>query len=299
MTIERQETAIDRSQVEQFIKFLTGRVDAPVHWQWFDDQKRGRVIPGHSYGTIGEKWDELVSLNERNAGIFSPINETDDAGRKNENIRSIRCVFADFDGPPLDALKDSPIKFHLLVESSPNRYHAYLRIKDLPVTSANREEMADLLAAVQKRLAEKFESDPSVTALGQVMRCPGFFHHKKEPFLSRIIAANPSPPLNLSEVIEKFHIDLTKRVDKPKGYDSDDKMKEGQGRRQHLFKYACGAVSRGLSDHEVEILTAYRNLEICDEPLSEKELQEILDYANKYDAEYGLSGKEFVAETIH
>src|SRR5208283_4880044 len=119
---------------EQFIEFLTGSVDAPVHWQWFDDQKKGRVIPGHSYGTIGEKWDELVSLNNRGAGIFVTANATNGAGRNNENIRSVRCLPVDLDGPPLDVLKGSPIKFHLLVESSPDRYHAYLRIKDLPVT---------------------------------------------------------------------------------------------------------------------------------------------------------------------
>jgi putative DNA primase/helicase len=294
MTIERRTTTIDRSQIEQFIKFLTGDIDSPIHWQWYDDQKKGRVYPGHCYGTIAEKWDDLVSLNEQGAGIFVTINDTDGAGRKNEDIQSIRCVFADMDGPPLDVLKDSPIKFHLLVQSSPDRYHAYLRIKDLPVTDDNREEMSDLLEAVQKGMAEKFGSDTSVSNLNQVMRCPGFFHQKKEPFLSKIIAANPSPPLNVSEVIEKFHIDLTKPVDKPDDpYNPDDKLKEGQGRRQHLFKYACGAVSRGLTDHEVEILTAYRNLEICDEPLMEDELQEVMKYANKYEAEYGLSGKEF------
>ena len=78
--------------------------------------------------------------------------------------------------------------------------------------------------------------------------------------------------------------------------DFDDpahKLRDGEGRHQHLYKYACGVASRGLTDHEVEILTAYKHLEICDEPLSESELQDILKYANKYDAEYGISGKEF------
>ena len=116
----------------------------------------------------------------------------------------------------MDVLKHSPIKFHLLVESSPGRYHAYLRIKDLLITDDNREEMSDLLEAVQKGMAEKFGSDPSVADLSRVMRCPGFFHQKEEPFLSRIIATNPCPPIDISEVVEKFRIDLRKPVDMPK-----------------------------------------------------------------------------------
>ena len=206
MLKERQKDEIDRAQVEQFVTFLTGDQETPVHWQWYDDQKKGQVFPGHFYGSIAEKWDELVGLNERGAGIFVTVNDTDGVKRKAENIESVRCVFVDLDGPPLDVLKDSPIKFHLLVQSSPNRYHAYLRIKDLPVNDGNREEMSALFKAVQKGMAEKFGSDTSVSNLNQVMRCPGFFHQKKEPFLSRIIAANPAPAIDLSEVIEKFGI---------------------------------------------------------------------------------------------
>jgi putative DNA primase/helicase len=52
-------------------------------------------------------------------------------------------------------------------------------------------------------------------------------------------------------------------------------------------------VGQGLSDHEVEILTQYKNLEICDQPLTDDEMLEIMKYANRYEAEYGLSGKDF------
>ena len=83
MLTERQKIEINRTQVEQFIKFLTGRADAPIHWQWYDDQKKGRVFPGHSYATIAEKWDELVSLNKSGAGIFVTINQTNGIKRKN------------------------------------------------------------------------------------------------------------------------------------------------------------------------------------------------------------------------
>jgi primase-like protein len=41
---------------------------------------------------------------------------------------------------------------------------------------------------VQEQLAEIFDSDPKVKALAGVMRLPGFFHRKGEPFLIRMKA---------------------------------------------------------------------------------------------------------------
>jgi hypothetical protein len=205
--MEKQEIEIDKAQAQQFIKFLTGNDQNPVHWQWFDDQKKGRVIPDNAFGTLSEMWDNLGELNERGAGIFVTVNQTDGISRKANNIESIRCVFIDLDGAALDPLKDAQIKFNLLVETSPGRYHAYFRIKDLPVSDANREEIFDLFASVQKALAGRFAGDPSVTDISRVMRCPGFIHQKKDPFLSRIIAANPASPVDISEIIEKFKID--------------------------------------------------------------------------------------------
>lgn len=293
MTIERQKSEINKVEVEQFIKFLTGSKDASVHWQWFDDQKKGRIIPGHSYGTITEKWNELVNLNKQGAGIFVTINETDGVKRKAENIKSIRCIFVDLDGAPLVMLKKCPIKFHLLVESSPGRYHAYLKINPVPVTETTKEEMANLFSAIQSKFADLSQGDHSVGSLCQVMRCPGFFHQKKNPFLSHIVSSNSASALELSDVVEKLGIEIKKPEPEPINFiNSDEKLTEGE-RRKHLFKYTCGKVGQGLSDHEVEILTAYRNLEICDPPFTDKEIEDIIQYAIKYEADYGLSGKEF------
>ena len=67
-----------------------------------------------------------------------------------------------------------------------------------------------------------------------------------------------------------------------------------RGRRDNLFRYACSKVAQGLSDQdELYILVASRNLDVCDTPLETDEILEIVDYAAKYDAQYGLSGREF------
>jgi hypothetical protein len=40
-------------------------------------------------------------LNDRGAGVFVVINETDGKGRRNENITRVRSQFVDLDGAPL------------------------------------------------------------------------------------------------------------------------------------------------------------------------------------------------------
>ena len=45
----------------------------------------------------------------------------------------------------------------------------------------------DQFESVQKTLIARFDGDPAVHDLPRVMRLPGFYHHKHEPFLVRII----------------------------------------------------------------------------------------------------------------
>jgi hypothetical protein len=42
-------------------------------------------------------------------------------------------------------------------------------------------------AAMAKRLALKFDGDPTVSDRARVFRLPGFFHQKAKPFMSRIV----------------------------------------------------------------------------------------------------------------
>jgi hypothetical protein len=49
-------------------------------------------------------------------------------------------------------------------------------------------------SAVQKALIEHFQSDDVIFDLPRIMRLPGFFHHKRAPFLIRIHSTRHSPP---------------------------------------------------------------------------------------------------------
>lgn len=128
---------------------------------------------------------ELVGLNNSGAGIFFVVNE---GGHKDEDITRIRSVFID-----IDQVVENEQKFfeyftdiekigvvpHLIVRSSPGKFHVYWKVSDLPVAE---------FCAMQQRLAAYFESDPSVTNPSRVMRLPGFAWNKKEPgFFSEVV----------------------------------------------------------------------------------------------------------------
>lgn len=143
-------------------------------FQTFDDgegkdPKLARIL----HGSLDEHAQELKRLNRSGAGVFVTINETDLKGRKAENIVRVRALFVDLDGAPLEpVLAHSPAP-HMVVTSSPGRWHAYWLVEGM--------DLVDFEGA-QAALIRKFKADPSVKDLPRVMRLPGFFHLKGEPF---------------------------------------------------------------------------------------------------------------------
>jgi Protein of unknown function (DUF3987)/RepB DNA-primase from phage plasmid len=138
------------------------------------------------HGTLDKRWKELCELNAQRAGIYVTVNETDGHGRSTENIKRVRALFNDLDGAPLEPLLKSRQPPHLVVESSPGKFHAYRF-----VTGINLEQFEGL----QKNLAAEFSSDPGVCDLPRVLRLPGFIHQKdkSKPFLSHIVSTHDAP----------------------------------------------------------------------------------------------------------
>jgi hypothetical protein len=96
----------------------------------------------------------------------------------------VRAVFADTDGAPLEPIIDV-LTPHMVAESSPGKYHVYWLVTDFPL---------DRFAPVQVAIANKFGTDASVKDLSRLMRMPGFYYNKNEPFLSRLVALEPGLP---------------------------------------------------------------------------------------------------------
>lgn len=174
-----------RDEAARFLKSLDPRATS-FTFQTFDDNKERKDarLVHVLHGTLEQHWDRLVALNRQGAGIFVTINQTDGRGRCAENIVRVRAVFTDLDGAPLEPVLRIKFLPHMVIETSPGRWHAYWLVDDLPL---------DQFSAVQKALADRFNGCTGVCILPQVMRLPGFLHRKSEPFPVRIKMVNQQP----------------------------------------------------------------------------------------------------------
>jgi putative DNA primase/helicase len=190
----------DRDAAERFLTAL----DPKQIWHTFQvfdddydrkDEELGRILDG----SLKLKWDALCRFQKKGAGAFVTVNVTDGAGRKKDNITNVRGVFVDLDGEPLPATFH--VKPHIIVESSPGRWHVYFLVKDCPL---------DQFESIQKRLIKHYKSDPRIHDLPRVMRLPGLFHQKVKdgkrsmPFRSRLVEAHSHDPYTVEQVTERL-----------------------------------------------------------------------------------------------
>jgi hypothetical protein len=188
------------NRLEMASKFLSSlSKEKKFTFQTFDDSpNKDRSLARILHGTLEDLFSELLRLNSNGAGIFVTVNETDFKGRATANIIKVKACFLDLDGAPLKPVLDAPIPPHIVIESSPERYHAYWFIDGLPL---------DQFKIVQKALAFQFNSDPVVIDLPRVMRLVGFNHQKNEPFLSRMTIQNDGLPIKADKFLSAFQID--------------------------------------------------------------------------------------------
>jgi hypothetical protein len=177
---------VDITQAKRFLERLDPTT-TKFEFRTLDDNKdrESIALTKTFYGTLGLHAFELVRLNKSGAGVFVTINETNGTGRAAEDIVRVRAVFVDLDGKPLEPVLRHNLEPHIVVESSPGRWHCYWLIEGLALED---------FSAVQLALIEHFHSDPKVHDLPRIMRMPGFFHRKAEPFRSRIVSMHDREP---------------------------------------------------------------------------------------------------------
>ena len=155
-------------------------------FQTFDDDKERKKVSLARvfHGNFDQHKGMLITMQQKGAGVFVMVNRGDGlvhdgakTCRTAENVVAVRALFADLDGAPLAPVRTS-FQPSIVVESSPGRWHAYWLTNDCP--------RADFRAR-QKQIAALFAADPKVIDLPRVMRIPGFFHQKKERFMTRMI----------------------------------------------------------------------------------------------------------------
>ena len=168
-------------------RFIASVAPDQITLQTFNDAPvRRSGLAKIRHGPIEQHVDELRALQARRAGVFLMINRGDGRGRSEENVVSVRALFLDLDGAPPEPVFACGAPPHVVVESSPGRFHFYWLVADCPL---------DRFGVLQKALAAKFNGDPVVFDLCRVMRLPGFLHQKEAPFLTRLLLARDDIPV--------------------------------------------------------------------------------------------------------
>ncbi len=160
-------------------------------FQTFCDKGKNKKLIKQLHGTIDQHIKELSKLNQQGAGVYFTVNETNLEGRTTKHITKVRAVFCDFDGTPLP--KKFNVNPHLIVNTSPNKYHTYWLVSDMPKES---------FRLYQQALANKFGSDPVIVDLPRIMRVAGFWHNKKNPYPVKLIHTEFSSEYKMQELKE-------------------------------------------------------------------------------------------------
>ena len=139
----------------------------------FDDKKDNKNKVHHRTLRPGDISKNFGLMNSSNSyGLFVTVNKFKDNRRVLENFISARAVFCEYDKK--DGKPSFPIPPNIIVNSSPGKYHFYWLTE-----TDNLEEWN----GVQQQIVEKYDGDKNARDACRVLRIPGFFHNKGEPFM--------------------------------------------------------------------------------------------------------------------
>ena len=163
-----------------YIQTLTGEnpETAVVDFRAIHDKRKD--IPAHHFrGTLPQLWATLEQYNANGYGIFCNINALDGNGRELSNVAYIRTHVVDLDNPlnahgNYERAAASAPYPHFAVQTSPGKYHIYWLVE--PYTGN------DFYTIHQRKFRQLYDGDRNVIDATRVLRVPGFFHQKGEPF---------------------------------------------------------------------------------------------------------------------
>ena len=237
-------------------------------FQTFCDKGINKRLIKQLHGTIEEHLKTLTKLNQKGAGIYFTVNETNLKGRTTEHIKRVRAVFIDLDGYPLP--KKFELQPHMIVETSPKKYHCYWLTDDIPMAS---------FTLFQQALSFKFNADSKVKDLPRVMRVAGFYHNKRKPFPVKIVSMIDELPYTREQIRDTLKLKRPENkinsyeIPQYKGKYSGTLrygMKEGD-RHATLVKMLIAIRKRGES-YEYAKLEAETFGKLCTPPENPKEI---------------------------
>ncbi len=177
---------IDFDAVETFTG-LFADPDSPLDWRILSANFGGQKLRG----TLDQHKRTLRNANQAGNEVFLMVNETGGHGQTKNNVTTVRAVFADLDDAPLENIQRIELEPHLVIETSPGKFHVYWLVEGLPL---------EAFSPLQRQIAALIGSDPNVSDLPRIMRVPGFWHRKSQPFRSQIIKVSEGPHFTFDQI---------------------------------------------------------------------------------------------------
>lgn len=300
LSTRNEATAITPSaETTLFSSFCSNLSDLEQNYEW---RAIRRSTAKRLTGTPDDTFNALDDLNQSGYDIFVTINETDGKDIKGANVTQVRALFADFDGSPLSNLDRIPLKPSFTVNTSPGKHHAYWLIDDCPL---------EQFKPMQQKLAQILDSDPAVCDLGRIMRVPGFYHLKGDPFMVTIDCPEQVKRYSFREMKKAISSlapinDVTARHSLKIGC-TEGSRNTGLTRRAGQLIYDCLPdieAIQALMDWntlntpplpDAEIISTYHRIKAKDEA-EHGESRHILKQLNDNHAVVMIGGKTFIAK---
>lgn len=195
-------TVVQADQARAFLTALTGEPDPVVCFQVFDDSTtKDPKLAKFWHGTLEQSIRALNSRQQQGCGVFVCINQTDGKVRKKDTIQGLRAVFADNDGT---LSKPFALPPSFLVQTKRGL---------CPYWLLKAGEDVHRFPATQARIAAYYSTDPSVKDPSRVMRLPGSWHLKSDPFLVEFIEASGSS-YTIDEIVTAHPVPETPKARK-------------------------------------------------------------------------------------
>lgn len=272
---------IDLDEAGRFLDALAP--GSMFRFQVVKDIEYSDVFPGHFQGSLEDCKGKLLTINRKGGGCFVTVNQTDGKGRRAENVTRIRAIFLDLDGSPLEPVRATGVIPHVVVETSPGKFHVYWWADDCPV---------DQFKPIQEALATKFNGDSSVKDPSRVLRIPGFLHQKAKrgetprPFQSRIVELRTReelPPYAVADLVTRLGLGLSASTATEKRDNTtvapDGKILDGT-RNVFLCSVAGSLRNQGLTGEALCEALQGVNQAACNPPETDERIREIAGWAS-------------------
>ncbi len=154
-------------------------------------------------------------------------------------------------------------------------------VKDCPL---------DRFSSLQNAIAMKFKGDPSIHDLPRVMRVPGFYHLKGDPWKVKTLHIEYFMPYSLQSIIDGLGISETEEHFKegnaplPELSEVVNMTLEPSQRHNALIRYAGRYARRDMSFEEVYFLVQGINQTTCKPPKPKQEILDIVSYVIRKNA---------------